>query len=91
MQYWKGDALKCDILKVGHHGSRTSTTDAFLEVVDPKIAIISCGEGNKYGHPHDEIIEKLTEKGVTIYRTDEHGSIVYRTDGKNFTLVGFEK
>lgn len=84
---WSAATLKCDILKVGHHGSTTSTTDAFLNAVDPEIAVISCGEGNKYGHPHDETIEKLTAKGITIYRTDTDGSIIFKTDGKEITLV----
>lgn len=84
---WSSDALKCDILKVGHHGSTTSTTDGFLAAVDPDIAVISCGEGNSYGHPHKEIIEKLEKKGVEIYRTDTDGSIIFKTDGKSFNLV----
>ena len=88
---WSTSALKSDILKVGHHGSTTSTTDEFLDAVDPKIAIISCGEGNSYGHPHDETVEKLTAKGITIYRTDKDGSIIFKTDGKEFTLVETRK
>ena len=84
---WSSDALKCDILKVGHHGSDSSTTDAFLTAVDPDIAVISCGEDNKYGHPHKVILDRLEEKGIEIYRTDTDGSIVFKTDGKSFTLV----
>lgn len=83
--------LKSDILKVGHHGSNSSTTDEFLDKVDPKIAIISCGEDNDYGHPHDEVVKKLTEKGITIYRTDKDGSVIYKTNGKEFTLVETRK
>ncbi len=88
---WSADALKCDILKVGHHGSDSSTTEEFLNVVDPKIAVISCGEGNKYGHPHDEVVERLEAKGITVYRTDTQGSIIFKTDGNNFTLVETRK
>ena len=84
---WSKEALKCDVLKVGHHGSSTSTTQAFLDAVDPAIAVISCGEGNKYGHPHDEIMERLAAKGITIYRTDTQGAIVLKTDGEKFTYV----
>jgi beta-lactamase superfamily II metal-dependent hydrolase len=84
---WSKEALKCDVLKVGHHGSSTSTTKAFLDAVDPAIAVISCGEGNKYGHPHDEIMERLAAKGITIYRTDTQGTIVLKTDGEKFTYV----
>lgn len=89
--YWSAEALECDILKVGHHGSGTSTTAKFLNAVSPEIAVISCGEGNKYGHPHSESVERLEKAGVKIYRTDIEGSIIFRTDGKEFNLVGVEK
>lgn len=88
---WDASSLESDILKVGHHGSKTSTTDEFLDAVDPDIAVISCGLDNKYGHPHDETIQKLEEKGIEIYRTDLHGSIVFKTDGQKFVLVEFVK
>ena len=91
VEKWSESALKCDILKVGHHGSTTSTTEEFLSLVAPKIAVISCGEDNKYGHPHDETMEKLTQKGITIYRTDTDGSIIFKTDGKAFSLVELRK
>ena len=68
----RGD-LKCQVLKVGHHGSSTSTSDPFLNAVKPQYAIIMCGAGNDYGHPHQEIIEKLKQAGATIYRSDENG------------------
>lgn len=87
VKIWSAEALKCDILKVGHHGSTSSTTDDFLAAVDPDIAVISCGEGNTYGHPHKETIDKLNAKGVEIYRTDLLGNIVFKTDGEKFTLV----
>ena len=91
LKKWNSDTLKCDILKVGHHGSSSSTTDAFLNAVDPDVAVISCGDGNKYGHPHKEIMDKLGAKGVTVYRTDVDGSIIYKTDGESFTLVERDK
>lgn len=87
LKTWKGSELKCDVLKVGHHGSTTSTTQEFLDAVSPKIAVISCGEGNKYGHPHDETLEKLEKAGVTVYRTDTQGTIVLKSDGKTITPV----
>lgn len=59
-----------DILKVGHHGSSTSSSQRFLNQVKPKIAVIQLGQGNKYGHPHDEVIKRLEKLGVAIYRTD---------------------
>lgn len=83
--------LDCDLLKVGHHGSRTSTTDAFLEALSPSIALISCGVGNEYGHPHAETIQKLNEASVTVYRTDLQGSVVFSCDGTAFTLKSTEK
>lgn len=84
-------ALKADLLKVGHHGSTTSSGNAFLAAVDPDFAVISVGEGNSYGHPHDEIVERLTEAGIETYRTDLHGTIVFRSDGTEITLASKEK
>lgn len=77
--------ISADVYKVSHHGSKTATTDAFLEAVNPKYAVISCGEGNTYGHPHAEVMNKLMERGIPIYRTDEQGTIVCVSDGKNIT------
>jgi beta-lactamase superfamily II metal-dependent hydrolase len=80
--------LNSDILKVGHHGSRTSTSDAFLTAVSPEIAVIMCGEGNSYGHPHRETLDKLTRTGVEIYRTDIAGDIVVTSDGVSYEVTG---
>jgi len=82
LQKFSADELKCDILKIGHHGSNTSTSDAFLAATNPTYAIISCGEGNKYGHPDREIIEKLTIAGITFYRTDMEQNIVFICNGE---------
>jgi len=79
----KGYDLKADVLKVGHHGSSTSTAKDFLESVDPVYAVIMCGKDNSYGHPHRETMEKLKEKGIIVYRTDECGTIVCSSDGEN--------
>ena len=76
-----------DILKVGHHGSRTSTSVEFLERVNPKIAVICVGEGNRYGHPSDIVLERLDSSGVTVYRTDWHGTIVIETDGAEIRVT----
>lgn len=73
--------LDADVLKVGHHGSRYSTSEDFLNAVSPQYAVIECGEDNKYGHPHSETVTKLESKGVDIYRTDLNGSITFVTDG----------
>ena len=69
--------LDCDILKVGHHGSNTSTSDEFIKLVTPSEAIISCGKNNKYGHPHKETLNILKNNKVKILRTDELGTITY--------------
>lgn len=83
-----GDELRSDILKVGHHGSRNANNEALLSAVKPKIAIISCGEGNEYGHPHAETITLLEKIGAEIHRTDLEGNIVYRTNGTEWSRVG---
>ncbi len=85
------DALKADLLKVGHHGSTTSSGGAFLSAVDPDFAVISVGEGNSYGHPHDEIVERLSEAEIETYRTDLHGTIVFTSDGETLSLLSKEK
>ena len=69
--------VDCDILKVGHHGSNTSSSEKFIKSASPKEAIISCGEKNLYGHPHNEIIERLTKYNVKVRRTDKEGTICY--------------
>lgn len=71
-----GFDLTADVLKVGHHGSYTSTTKNFLSIVNPKYAVISCGKGNDYGHPHKETLNKLKEKNIRFFRTDEDGTVV---------------
>lgn len=73
--------FKANVLKVGHHGSSTSTSESFLKAVSPSIAVISCGNGNSYGHPHRETMRLLEQSGITIYRTDELGSVVLVSDG----------
>lgn len=81
--------LSADVLKVGHHGSRTSTTEDLLERVDPSIAVISLGKDNDYGHPHKSTINLLNKFNVATYRTDEDGTIIMSSDGNNIaTLTG---
>ncbi len=80
------DRLGSMLLKMGHHGSRTSSTAEWLAAVNPKIAVISCGLNNSYGHPHAEALARIKPYvGDMIYRTDELGSIVITTDGLSFT------
>ena len=78
-----------DILKVGHHGSRYSTSQTLLETILPSVAIISSGEGNEYGHPHAETLERLSAVGATILRTDLHGDIRLLSTGGEPWLTTF--
>lgn len=87
LKAWSKQDLKCDVLKIGHHGARNATTQEFLDAVNPRIAVISCGEGNSYGHPTEEVLDRLEAAGVTVYRTDKDGSIVLKTDGNTFVFV----
>lgn len=82
----KGYNLSADVLKVGHHGSNTSTSDAFLNAVNPKYAVISVGKDNVYGHPAQNTLQKLGAKGITTYRTDLNGTIVATSDGQNISF-----
>lgn len=76
-----------DILKVGHHGSGSSSSDAWLDAVSPKYAVISCGKNNDYGHPHKQTTSKLKKRKIEFYRTDLCGDIVFESDGKTFTRI----
>lgn len=77
-----GAALRADLLKVGHHGSRTSTGAALLAAVDPSIAAVSCGVRNRFGHPSPEVLSRLSAHGVAIARTDRGGALTWETDGE---------
>ncbi len=79
-----GDLLKSDVLKVGHHGSHTSTTADFLNAIHPKIAIISVGAHNLYGHPSIEVLDRLKGIGAEVYRTDKNGAVTCKSDGFAF-------
>ena len=73
--------LNSDVLKVGHHGSKYSTTEDFLNAVSPEYAVISCGKDNSYGHAHNETVKRLTDAGVKLYRTDRLGAVTISTNG----------
>jgi competence protein ComEC len=77
-----GVPLRATVLKLGHHGSRTSSTAAFLDAVHPAFAIVTAGEGNMYRYPHAEVIQRLEERRIQPLRTDRHGCISFRTDGR---------
>lgn len=77
-----GDALRSEIFKAGHHGSKTSSTAALLRYVQPDITVISVGEKNRYGHPHKDVVDRFKSEGIRIYRTDREGAVELKTNGK---------
>ena len=79
--------FKADVLKVAHHGSRDGTFEKFLDAVSPAIAVISVGKGNDYGHPNQELLDRLSERGITVYRTDEDGTVSLLLDGTSVTVL----
>ncbi len=81
-----GANLKADVLKVGHHGSSTSSSRAFIKAVDPDTAVISCGKDNDYGHPHQETLNELENRNITIFRTDELSTIIASSDTQNISF-----
>lgn len=78
----EGFDVDCDVLKVAHHGSSTSSSAEFVDAVSPELAVVSCGAGNSYGHPHFEIVDLYANRNITLMRTDEAGTIIYYGDGK---------
>lgn len=80
------DELRADVLKVGHHGSSTSSSDGFLNAVRPSVALISVGAGNMYGHPSGDVLHALSRVGARVVRTDESGTIIVRTDGVHIEI-----
>lgn len=79
------DGIDCEVLKVGHHGSKTSTSDAFLAAVSPEIAVIQVGAKNRYGHPYSAVLDKLQASAVKVFRTDTDGAIILESDGKEIS------
>lgn len=77
------------VLKCAHHGSRNSTSTAFLQQAVPALAVISCGRGNRYGHPHEETLQRTEEAGARVFRTDRCGAVMVRTDGKRMFVETF--
>lgn len=83
------DLPECGILKTAHHGSNGSTSKAFLEKVNPRVALISCGKNNYYGHPGKETISRLQERGCQILQTDEQGALTVTEKRDGWTAEGF--
>lgn len=84
----KGYNVNSDLIKIGHHGSSTSTSDGFLKAVDPSYAVICVGKDNSYNHPKKSVMDRLKKYGIKVYRTDEQGTITVISDGEN---ISFDK
>ena len=80
-----GIDISADVYKASHHGSNTASSEAFIQAVSPEYAVISVGEGNQYGHPHAEVLNRFREAGIEVFRTDEQGTIVAASDGTDIT------
>jgi len=81
-----GKDLQSDVIKIGHHGSATSSTASFLKVVSPEYAVISVGQGNTYGHPTQTALSSIAQVGAKLYRTDKDGTVIFKTDGKTMSV-----
>lgn len=80
-------ALSADVIKLGHHGSNTSSSSGYLSKVQPQFAVISCGEKNSYGHPSDKVLMRLDDMGIDYRRTDRNGTIVVTSDGNEISVM----
>lgn len=87
----RGQLLTSTVLKVGHHGAKTSSTPQFLQAVAPEYAVISVGYGNRFGHPHQEILKRLADMNIKVFRTDQQGAVVFETDGDHLAVDTFIK
>ena len=87
----RGDELDADVYQAGHHGSSTSSTPAFMDAVDPNIAVISSGFDSQYGHPGDDVLERFADHGVETYWTGVHGDVVVTTDGESIDVTTSEE
>ena len=88
MVAYYGKKLKCQVLKAGHHGSKTSSTAEFLKLVQPESVVMSLGVNNQYGHPHEALLNRLQKQGIkNIYRTDANGTITIVSDGSSYSIT----
>jgi competence protein ComEC len=78
-----GESLQSEVLKLGHHGSKTSSSGAFLDVVQPDFAVVSAERNGRYGHPHAEVVGRVVERNIQLLSTAEEGTIEFLTDGKS--------
>lgn len=78
-----GEKLRSDVLKAGHHGSKTSTSEAWLDVVDPQVVVVSAGKDNSYGHPHGEVLDRIKASGASVLSTIDSGTSIFASDGKS--------
>lgn len=77
------EALHSDVLKLGHHGSRTSSSEEWLRAASPAVAVASVGKNNRYGHPHKEVVDLLVRLGIPLLLTMDEGTIIFESDGQN--------
>ena len=91
LSYYGKSYFECNIYKVGHHGSNTSSCVELLEEMSPDYAVISCGRDNSYGHPFGEVLARLDAVGATVLRTDLMGEIVFETDGETLRCLSTGK
>lgn len=85
-----GDLLACEVLKAGHHGSETSSTEEFLSRINPEMAVISVGERNRFSHPDEQTLNRLSERKIQILRTDREGAIVFESDGLQVKRINWK-
>lgn len=83
-----GSELKCNVLKSPHHGSKTSSSLKYLQQIAPENIVISLGQGNEYGHPHEQVLKRYAKLNAKVYRTDKCGTITITTDGSSYTVKG---
>ncbi len=87
LEMFDEEVLDCDFYKVGHHGGASSSTETFLSVITPEIAVISCGKDNEYAHPNEQVLKRLSDVGCDkVFRTDQQGTVVIRSDGRDLTV-----
>jgi competence protein ComEC len=85
-----GEMLRSNVLKVGHHGSKTSSSDGFLKLVNPEIAVVSVGYRNKFRHPSNDVLERISQYAEKIHRTDQSGALWLRSNGSEIWEVSWK-